>query len=69
MTIKDHIRGEVTFQYYRAGYLYYATETNLVFPVPISDCGEATFAAKDRAMLFMRYIRKYLEASANGTTE
>ena len=61
MTIKDHVKGEVTFQFYRAGNLYYKTETGLVFAVPIEDCGEATFQAKDRAMLFMRYIRKHIE--------
>jgi hypothetical protein len=31
------------------------------FPVPVSDIGTATFLAKDRAMLFMRYIRKHME--------
>lgn len=62
MSIKDHIKGEVTFSHYRAGYLYYTTESGLLFPVPIEDCGEATFKAKDRAMLLMRYIRKHLDA-------
>ncbi len=31
------------------------------FPVPISDIGNATFLAMDKAILFMRYIRKHLE--------
>ena len=31
------------------------------FPVPISDIGTATFLAADKAVLFMRYIRKQLE--------
>lgn len=31
------------------------------FPVPVSDIGNATFLAEDRAPLFMRYIRKHLE--------
>ena len=64
--LKDYVTGRVKFQYYRAGNLYYeATTANgdiLVFPVPITDCGEATFLAQDKAMLFMRYIRKHLEA-------
>lgn len=63
MTIKDHVKGVVDFQYYRAGYLYYLSESGLLFPVPISDTGEATFLAQDKAILFMRYIRKYLEAA------
>ncbi len=31
------------------------------FPVPISDCGDGTFNAEDKAILYMRYIRKQLE--------
>lgn len=44
------------------GSLWYKTEANLLFPVPISDIGNATFLAKDKAILFMRYIRKWLES-------
>ena len=61
MDIKEHIKGEVTFQYYRKGTLYYKTESGLVFPVPIDDTGDASFNAKDKAILFMRYIRKHLK--------
>jgi len=32
------------------------------FPVPISEVGEATFLSTDKATIFMRYIRKELEA-------
>lgn len=31
------------------------------FPVPIDDIGGAIFLAEDKAILFMRYIRKYLQ--------
>ena len=62
MTIKDHVKGVVKFQYYRDGQLYYKTETGLLFPVPIDDIGNATFLAEDKAMLFMRYIRKFLSS-------
>jgi hypothetical protein len=31
------------------------------FPVPISDCGDGQFNAEDKAIYFMRYIRKYKE--------
>lgn len=60
MNIKDHIRGRVTFQFYRAGHLYYRTDSDLEFPVPIEDVGDATFLKEDKAILFMRYIRKHL---------
>jgi hypothetical protein len=61
MSIKDHIKGTVRFEYYRDGQLFYRTsDTRIVFPVPVDDIGNATFFAEDKAILFMRYIRKYL---------
>jgi len=33
-----------------------------MFPVPIDDTGDGTFLNEDKAMLFMRYIRKQLSA-------
>jgi hypothetical protein len=58
--IKEHIKGVVKFQYYRDNQLFYKTETGLTFPVPIADIGNATFLAEDKAILFMRYIRKFI---------
>lgn len=52
---------KVHFLYYRANELWYETDDKFVFPVPINDTGDATFLNEDRAMLFMRYIRKHLE--------
>ena len=62
-TIKEMVvnNQKVTFQFYRDGQLWYATECGFEFPVPISEAGTATFLAEDRAILFMRYIRKYME--------
>ena len=31
------------------------------FPVPISDIGNATFQAEEKALLLMRYIRKHMD--------
>jgi len=42
------------------------------FPVPVSDCGDGTFLAEDKAILFMRYIRKhvaYLDESKRSHAE
>ena len=50
---------KVSFVYYRDGELWYKTEDDELFPVPISDIGNATFLATDKAMLFMRYMRKW----------
>ena len=38
--------------------------TKFLFPVPIDDTGDASFLAEDKGILFMRYIRKYLESLA-----
>lgn len=61
MEIKDCIKGQVKFEYYRDNQLWYICENGFQFPVPIEDIGNATFLAEDRAMLFMRYIRKHIE--------
>lgn len=58
MNIKDCIAGNVTFQYYRKGELYYKCENGFTFTVPISDTGDAAFNAEDKGILFMRWIRK-----------
>lgn len=62
LDIKAMVSGDkkVTFQFYRSNELWYKTEDGFMFPVPISDIGSATFMAEDRAMLFMRYIRKQI---------
>lgn len=62
MNIKEMLKDKhVTFDFYRKGELWYTTECGFKFPVPIEDTGDGTFLPKDRAMLFMRYVRKQLE--------
>jgi len=63
--VKEHVKGNVKFTRYMDGNLYYITESGLEFPVPISDTGTATFLAEDKAMIFMRWIRKHLEVLKN----
>lgn len=62
MTLKDHVTGQVTFQYCKDNQLFYKTDTGLLFPVPLDEAGKATYLATDKAMYFMRYIRKFLES-------
>lgn len=64
--VKEHVSNNkrVYFQFYRGGILYYKTELGLIFEVPTSDCGDACFMLEDKAMLYMRWIRKQLEANA-----
>lgn len=52
---------KVKFQFYRQKELWYVTETGFAFPVPIDDIGDGIFMNEDKALLFMRYIRKHLE--------
>lgn len=67
-TLKELVAGDklVHFQFYRKGELHYKTDDGFSFVVPVEDAGDGVFLASDRAMLFMRYIRKQLEANANG---
>jgi hypothetical protein len=67
-TLKDHVQGQVNFMHYFDGDLWYRTDSGFEFPVPISDIGNATFLARDKALLFMRYIRKHLETVSRNTT-
>lgn len=39
----------------------YDWEQIFIFPVPIEDTGDGQFNVEDKAIIFMRYIRKYLE--------
>ncbi len=70
--IKDLVKNnKVKFSRYRKGFLYYTIAHRLddsgfdftnediyEFPVPIEDCGDATFPDSEKAIMFMRYIRK-----------
>ena len=67
MNIKEIVKDNtVRFLRYRQGHAYYAVtvseeETEYYFPVPLEDIGDATLEAEDKAIVFMRYIRKALE--------
>jgi len=61
VTLLEMVKGKkVHFSFYRDEVLWYETEDGFEFPVPIQDIGNATFLAEDKAILFMRYIRKHL---------
>jgi hypothetical protein len=70
-TLKSLVSGDkrVHFQFYRKGELWYKTDDGFEFAVPVADTGDGVFLASDRAMLFMRYIRKQLEANSEGLKE
>ncbi len=53
---------KVTFAYYRDNSLWYVTEFDDLFSVPIDDIGNATFNREEKAILLMRYMRKWNES-------
>lgn len=60
LSVKDMVSEGKTVKFvsYRKGILYYETESGFKFEVPCSDCGDAEFLKQDKAILFMRWIRK-----------
>jgi len=52
---------KVTFLRYQNQELWYRCEDGFEFPVHISDTGEAAFLPEDKALYFMRWIRKHLD--------
>ncbi len=61
--IKDN---RVHFRRYRANYFYYGivepgTAIKYEFPVPLEEVGDATLFDSEKAIMFMRYIRKAIE--------
>jgi hypothetical protein len=65
--LKEHIKGNVKFVYFRDGALHYQCADGYEFPVPVNDTGNTqgdspTFLAEDKGIVFMRWIRKSMEA-------
>lgn len=59
--IKDMVKDKkVTFKLYANGELWYVTECGFEFPVPIDDVGTANMLAEDKALFYMRWIRKHI---------
>lgn len=62
MNIKDIIKDNtVRFDFLRAGVAYYkvtVSNEDYRFPVRLDDVGDATLMSEDKAIMFMRYIRK-----------
>lgn len=52
---------QVRFTRFQSGQLWYATECGFEFPVALEDVGETPYPAQDKAMLFLRFIRKHVQ--------
>lgn len=62
MSIKEMVQNgrKVYFKHYQKGTLWYVTECGFEFPVPMDETGDAVFQNEDKAMFFMRWIRKHI---------
>lgn len=60
MNIKDMVKDgkRVAFRRIENDNLIYATEDGFEFRVPVEDTGDGVFLSDDKAIIFMRYIRK-----------
>jgi len=50
----------VVFARYQGNALWYRCEDGFEFPVPIDDTGDGVFLPEDKALVFMRWIRKHV---------
>ena len=58
---------KVRFVRARRGELIYATECGFEFRAPFDEMGDGVFLPDDRGAMFMRWMRKELEAQADAT--
>lgn len=63
--LKSHVTGNVTFLRFcnleSKKELWYRCEDGFEFPIPLSDTDGAEFKASDKALYFMRWIRKHMD--------
>ena len=54
----------VHFQYFRDNEFWYKTDKGLLFPISLEEAqaGRATFLASDKAIYYMRWIKRYIES-------
>jgi len=61
---------KVRFLYFRDNEFWYRHEDGFMFPVSLQEAttGRATFLAEDKAIYFMRWMKKYIEDCKNPET-
>lgn len=62
--LKENLIGNVSFEYYRDHALWYRTQTGLLFPIPMTDLDTCQLLATEKAMVCMKWIRKYIAAQS-----
>lgn len=70
MNVKEMVinNKQVQFVKFDSDRLWYQAENGFEFAVPVSDIGAATFISKDKAILFMRWIKKQLDSGVISQT-
>jgi hypothetical protein len=65
MNIKEIVKEQfVTFHKYRHQVIYYTVPyqgEQYMFPVPLDDVGDATLNGVEKAITYMRYIRRAID--------
>jgi hypothetical protein len=73
VVIKEHVKqGQmVHFEYFRDEGFWYRTDKGLLFPISLKEAssGRATFLAHDKAIYFMRWIKRYVAACKQEAAE
>lgn len=55
----------VHFVHFREGHFLYETDDGFQFPIPLVDVGKATLPAEEKAIYFMRWIRRQMRQAGN----
>ena len=57
----------VRFAYFRDNEFWYQHQDGLLFPISLAEAttGRATFLAEDKAIYFMRWMKRYIESCKN----
>ncbi len=71
MNLKDMIKDDkkVHFKFFRGNTLFYETEDGFLFEVPANDIGTGIMNRDDKAIVYMRWIRKQLDANEKAKQE
>lgn len=68
--VKDLVANgrRVAFVRYQSNQLWYVCEGGFEFPVPVDDTGDGVFLREDKALVFMRWIRKHVQFLRDATS-
>lgn len=55
---------KVRFSFFRDNEFWYEHEEGLLFPISVTEAttGKATFLAEDKAIYYMRWMKRYIES-------